>query len=83
MVGHTMRYGVQRSVDVCSVLRNMCSLCRKGRAGSSVSSFRGAGSPVSGFKFLVSRAHPLCPPKIGVTRSKAPEGVCYKVKGEM
>ena len=45
-----MRYGVQRSVDVCSVLRNMCSLCRKGRAGSPVSGFRGAGSPVSSFR---------------------------------
>ena len=30
-----------------------------------------AGSPVSSFKFLVSRAHPLCPPKIGVT---SPQG---------
>ena len=37
MVGHTTRYGVQRGVGVCSVLRNMCSLCRKGRAGSLVS----------------------------------------------
>ena len=37
MVGHTVRYGVQRGVGVCSVLRNMCSLCRKGRAGSLVS----------------------------------------------
>ena len=27
-------------VGVCSVLRNMCSLCRKGRAGSPVSGFR-------------------------------------------
>ena len=83
MIGHTMRYGAQRSVDVCSVLRNMCSLCRKGRAGSPVSGFRGAGSPVSGFrglgarflvsgfKFHVSGTPLLCPPKIGVT---SPQG---------
>ena len=27
----------------------------------------GSGFRVSGFIFQVSRAHPLCPPKIGVT----------------
>ena len=45
-----------------------------------VSGFRGLGArvQVSGFT-----CHPLCPSKLGVTRSKAPEGVCYKVKGEM
>ena len=48
MLGHTARYGVQRSVDVCSVLRNMCSLCRK------VPMFQVSEGWEPGFWFLVS-----------------------------
>ena len=65
MVGHTTRYGVQRGVGVCSVLRNMCSLCRK------VTMFQVSEGREPSFRFHVSRAHPLCPPKIGVT---SPQG---------
>ena len=51
---------------------------------------RGAGFRVRvsegwepGFKFLVSRAHPLCPPKIGVTSPQGGGGMTNgKRKGE-
>ena len=66
---------------MCSVLRNMCSLCRKGGAGRRFQVSEEGWEP--GFKFQVSGTHPLCPPKIGVTSPQGGGGMRNgKRKGE-